>query len=180
MKLRLWILLALAAVALLASSTPVFHDTGPKTKAVVAVFDTIVEQRYPAWTTTYRECVTSPQANHDVCWAEIHRGTRYRQVEIGIDLSTSSPVPSAATLHSAWTRQPIRVAFVPGVGVANSPAYDWQTLMRNVTSLPTSALAVDSLTGYATGLFTFHCTGVSRRITCRNLAGDTVTYARPN
>lgn len=177
MKLRLWLLLALAAVALLATGTPVFHDTSPKTKAVLSVFDTIVKQRYPAWTTAYRECVTSPQANHDVCWAEIHRGTRYRQVEIGIDLSTSSPVPSAATLHSAWTRKQLRVAYVPGVGVANSPAYDWQTLMRNVTTLPASASAVDSSTGYATGLFTFRCTGVPQRITCRNLAGDYVTYS---
>jgi hypothetical protein len=178
MKLRLWILLALAGVALLASGTPVFHDTGPKTKAVAAVFDTIVTQRYPAWTTTYRECVPSPQSNHDVCWAEIHRGARYRQVEIGIDLSTSSPVPSAATLHSAWTRKQIRVAYVPGIGVANSPAYEWQTLMRNVTTLPASAAAVDNMTGYATGLFTFQCTGASHHVTCRNLAGDSVTYSR--
>jgi hypothetical protein len=178
MKLRLWILLALAAVALLASGTPVFHDSGPKAKAVSAVFDTVVKQRYPQWTSAYSECLASPQPNHDVCWAEIHKGARYLQVEIGIDLTTSSPVPSAATLHRAWTRKPIRVAYVPGAGVANSPAYEWQTLMRNVATVPTSALAVDDAAGYATGLFTFKCTGTQTKVSCRNSAGDSLTYDR--
>lgn len=173
---RVWVLLALAAVALLASKAPVFHDTGATDKAATKVFDSILAQRYPQWTVAFRECVASPQAQHDVCWAEIHRTNRYRQIEIGVDLSTPSPVPSASTTHTPWTRKPIQVAYPAGHGVANSPAYDWRYLM-NVNAGPgSSVFDAETVAGVSPGLFTFHCSGTRKSVTCRNVAGDSLTY----
>lgn len=179
MKGRLWILIALAAVALLVARTPVFRDPARQSSSVAGVFDTVLQQRYPGWTGV-RQCVTSPEANHDICWAELHRGNRYRQVEIGIDLATSTPVPSAATLHDPWTRKRVHVNTAVAHAYANTLAYDWGYLIRVVQpgQLPVSILAVDGdPTGYAPALFTFRCTGTANTISCRNAAGDTITYS---
>lgn len=135
-----------------------------------------MQQRFPGWTTDYSECVPSPQAGHDVCWAEVHDGVRYQQVEIGIDRSTSSPFPSAATTHPEWTRAPIRVAYSAGTGIANSPVYDWKLLIQRAAPGATIVALDGSTVGYPVPLFTFHCAGTSKRITCRNLVGDKLTY----
>jgi len=178
MSARVWILLALAAVALLGTRAPVFHDSGAQSKSVNDVFATILRQQYAGWS-GYRTCVTSPEPNHDICWAELHRGNRYRQVEVGIDLSPSQPVPSAATPHSIWTRGPMPINTPAGSGIANTREYAWDYLMRTVpeTRLPTSVFDVNGdTTGYPAVMFTFSCTGTPKKVTCRNALGDSITY----
>lgn len=169
-------------MALLGTRAPVFHDSSGQTKSVDAVFATILQQRYGGWA-GYRTCVTSPEPNHQICWAELHRGNRYRQVEVGIDLSTSQPVPSAATPHRIWTRAPVQINTPGGTGVANSPEYAWDYLMRTIQSsrLPASVFDVSGdTTGYPATIFVFRCTGSTKKVKCRNALGDGITYKPHN
>lgn len=156
-----------------------FHESGgAQSKSVDNVFGTILAQRYPRWA-GYRTCVTSPEPGHDICWAELHQGNRYRLVEIGIDLSPSQPVPSAATLHNVWTRGPMHVNTPAGSGIANTREYAWDYLMRSVppTRLPFTIFDVNGdTTGYPAALFSFRCTGTPKKITCSNALGDSITY----
>lgn len=165
-------------MALLGTRAPVFHDSGGQRKSVDGVFATVLAQRYPGWA-GYRACVASPEPGHDICWAELHQGASYRIVEVGIDLSPSQPVPSAATLHGVWARTPKNINTPAGSGVANTREFAWDYLMRTVqpARLPVSIFDVNGdTTGYPATLYVFRCTGTPKRIACRNALGDAITY----
>jgi hypothetical protein len=61
----------------------------------------------------------------------------------------------------------------------NSSDYAWQFLMQHVdpNALPVTLLAADgSIAAFPPRMFSFHCTGVPTKVTCRNSFGDYVTY----
>lgn len=177
MKLRLWILIALAALALLASSTPVFRDTHHGQTAA-KVFDTILEQAYPGWT-GFRMCVPGDAPQHDLCWAELHHGNRYVLSQLDIDMSQANPVPGEVSHHEPWTRGPMHIASPYGHGTANTREYGWEYLMQNVPAkkLPTTFFdAQGGPASFPPQMFRFRCTGVPMRVTCANALGDSITY----
>jgi hypothetical protein len=178
MKSRVWILLALAAGALLLSRAPVFREPAHHHGDVDQSFALVVRQQYPGWTGV-RQCVTSPQPDHDVCWAEVHKGSLYRVAEIGMDLRTATPVPSGSTPHNPWERKTYRLRKPTGEVVANTLSYDWDYLVRvlDPSKLPSDVLVVNgSSVGLAPLLFRFHCSGTAAKITCLNAPGDEITY----
>jgi hypothetical protein len=176
-RTRLWILLALAALALLASSTPVFRDTHHSTLST-KVFDTILRQSYAGWS-GFHACLPGPTPQHDLCWAELHKGNRFRQVGIDVDLSQSSPVPKEIVHRMPWTRAIIYFAEPSGHGSANTLTYGWELLMSRVAgrTLPSTFFDVGGdHAGYPPAMFAFRCTGRPALIHCRNSLGDEVTY----
>ena len=180
MKLRLWLLFALAAVALLTTGVPVFRDAH-HTRSSGTIFNTILAQAYPGWS-GFRSCQPTPTPDHDLCWAELHRGNRYRQVQIDLDLSTENPIPHEVAHIEPWTRAPMHIASPEGFGTANTRAYGWEYVMKSVPErrLPVTFFAVDDdHTMYPAAMFRFRCTGKPTRITCRNSLGDYLTFT-PN
>ena len=177
---RIWILVALAAMALLLSGTPVFRDAS-HTDTSTEIFNTILHDSYAGWT-GFHECLQTSVSQHDLCWAELHKGPRYRQVEIALDMSQPTPQPTEVEHHDPYVRGPVHIAAVEGHGTANTRDYGWAFLMRtlNVKKLPQTFVAVDGdSTGFPPQMFSFHCTGTPAQITCRNALGDYLTYT-PN
>jgi hypothetical protein len=179
MKLRIWIFIALAAVALLATGAPVFRDSHqPSSPSATRVFDTILRDSYRGLT-GFHTCLHAPVAQHFLCWAELHKGNRYQLVGIDLDMSHSNPVPTDIAQQAPWTRHPIHIASPKGHGTANTVAYAWEWLMTNVPSLrlPVTFFDLDgNRTGYPAAMFAFRCTGVPTRISCRNALGDAISF----
>jgi hypothetical protein len=179
MKLRIWIFIALAAVALLATGAPVFRDSHQSSPpSATHIFDGILHDSYPGLT-GFHTCLQAPVAQHEMCWAELHKGNRYQLVGIDLDMSQSNPVPTDIAQHPVWTRRGIHIASPKGHGTANTLAYGWEWLMTNVPSLhlPATFFDIDgNRTGYPAAMFSFHCTGVPTRISCHNALGDGITF----
>ena len=177
---RIWILVALAALALLASGTPVFKDAS-HTDSSNEIFNSILHDSYAGWT-GFHGCLQTSLSQHDLCWAELHKGPRYRQVEIALDMSQPTPQPTEVQHHDPYVRGPTHIAAVEGHGTANTRDYSWAFLMRtlNVNKLPQTFVPVDGdATGFPPQMFSFRCTGTPAKITCRNSLGDYLTYT-PN
>jgi hypothetical protein len=176
-KFRVWILLGLAALAILVSGTPVFRDAS-HTKTSTEVFNTILGESYAGWA-GFHTCLTEPTPEHDLCWAELHKGARYRLVEIDLDLSQSNAVPTEVAHHDPWTRKPMHLASPEGHGTVNTMAFGWEYLMSKlpVHRLPAAFYDVDGdPTGFPPELFLFHCAGTPQSITCMNSLGDSINY----
>jgi hypothetical protein len=176
-KLRLWILLGLAALAVLASSTPVFRDAHHRDTST-STFATILRDGYAGWT-GFHTCLPEPVPQHDLCWAEMHKGNQYREVELDIDVSQSNPRPTQVDPHDPWTRQPLPISLPEGLGTVNTFVYDWAFLMQNVpaTRLPISFTDVNGdASAYPRQMFVFRCTGKPKLITCVNSLGDAIRY----
>ncbi|HEY8792509.1 MAG TPA: hypothetical protein VIL96_06485 [Gaiellaceae bacterium] len=119
------------------------------------------------------------------CWAEIHRGTRYRRISA---MATAPPAaPHFSRIRSrSWTRRWTRVSTsivhdfgARGTAYANSPVYDWGFLLGFADSdkLPASYLVFDgNSSGFPPTMFRFHCALSGRTITCRNALGDGLRY----
>jgi len=150
-------------------------DTGPE------IFQQILKDSYAGWT-GFHTCLPESLPQHDLCFAEVHKGNRYRQIEIDIDLSRATPVPTEVAHHDPYTRRPVHIAAVEGHGTANTRDYGWEYLMRNVPvhRLPVTFLAVENdPSAFPPEMFSFRCTGTPTSITCRNSLGDYLTYT-PN
>jgi hypothetical protein len=123
------------------------------------------------------------------CWAEIHRGARFRRVSA---MATAPPsAPRFTKLRSqAWTRRWARLPpsivhdfGARGTASANGPAYDWAFLLGFADSafkghkLPASSIIFDgNSSGFPRAMFRFHCALAGRTITCTNALGDALRY----
>ena len=122
------------------------------------------------------------------CWAEIHRGARYRMI------SAMAAPPSAPRFTSVrsqtWTRRWTRLSAsivhefgARGTASANGSGYDWAFLLGFADSafrgqkLPASSIVFDgNSSGFPGAMFRFHCTRADRAVTCRNSLGDALRY----
>ncbi|HEV2592598.1 MAG TPA: hypothetical protein VGU02_11970 [Gaiellaceae bacterium] len=177
MKLRVWILLGLAAMAILVSGTPVFKDAS-HTKSGTEVFNTILSESYAGWT-GFHTCLTEPAPQHDLCWAELHRGNRYRLIEIDLDLSNANAVPTEVAHHDPWTRKPMHLASPVGHGSVNTMVYGWEYLMSTIDAhkLPRSFWDVEGdPSAFPPQMFLFTCGGTPALVKCGNALGDRISY----
>jgi hypothetical protein len=158
----------------------VFKDSN--SNSATHVFNQILGDSYAGWA-GFHTCLTTSTPNQDLCWAELHKRGLYRVVELNIDTSHSdNPVPTEVAHHTPHPRAPIHIAAPEGFGTANSRDYGWEYLMQTVpmNRLPVTLLAVDGdPTAFPPEMFSFRCTGVPTKITCRNSLGDYLSYT-PN
>jgi hypothetical protein len=172
---RVWILIAITALAVLSSSAPVFRDDFTEKHA--ATFGDVLRTRYPGWS-GFNTCLPTEVQGQLDCWAELHRGNRYRIVESATGTSR---------VHAEWTRalQPVpagtlRTFGAAGSAVANSTAFDWGVVIGGMLGrdLPANVSSVSGDSGSRPPeLFTFTCSGRAV-VTCSNAVGDLVRYER--
>jgi hypothetical protein len=172
---RVWILIAIAALAVLSSSAPVFRDDFTESRA--ATFGDVLNKQFPGWS-GFNTCLpTAVQGKLD-CWAELHRDASYRIVE-----SKDGTLRTQAEWTRAWHAVPAQTLRTFGAGgraVANSTVFDWGLvaggLLRADLPAGISSVSGDSSTR-PPAIFTFTCRGRAI-VSCANAVGDTLRYTR--
>jgi hypothetical protein len=123
------------------------------------------------------------------CWAEIHRGARYRRISAMAAAPPSDP-RFTNVRSQAWTRKWRRVSAsivhefgARGTASANGAGYDWAFLLGFADSafrghkLPASSIVFDgNSSGFPRAMFRFRCALAGRTITCSNALGDALRY----
>ena len=154
-----------------------------------ASFRALIDARYGAQPGFWRCAPVNYSQRELQCWAEIHRGARYRRIS-----ATATAPPSAPRFTNVrsqtWTRKWTRVSAsivhefgARGTASANGSGYDWAFLLGFADSafrghkLPASSIVFDgNSSGFPRALFRFHCTLADRTVTCRNALGDALRY----
>ena len=154
-----------------------------------ASFHALTNARYGSQPGFWRCAPVNYSKRELQCWAEIHRGARYRRIS-----AMASAPPSAPRFTNVrsetWTRKWTRVSAsivhefgARGTASANGSAYDWAFLLGFADSafrghkLPASSIVFDgNSSGFPRALFRFHCTLADRTVTCRNALGDALRY----
>ena len=154
-----------------------------------ASFRALTDARYGTQPGFWRCAPVNYSQRELQCWAEMHRGARYRRVSA---MATAPPsAPRFTKLRSqAWTRRWTRLSpsivhdfGARGTASANGPAYDWAFLLGFADSafrghkLPASSIVFDGdSSGFPRAMFRFHCALADRTVTCRNALGDSLRY----
>ena len=148
----------------------------------------MIEDRYGAQDGVWR-CAHGYEKGRLDCYAEVHRGSRYRTVYARTPAPPAAPRFSTITTQ-AWDRQwrvlptgatgPIRLVRLN----ASARAFDWGWLMSAVLSdyedkaLPRIENSVDGGSkGMPRAIFWFRCAAEGRVVTCRNRLGDELRLA---
>ena len=156
--------------------------------AATAAFGDLIKQRYGAEEGVWR-CAHGYDKGRLDCYAEVHRGSRYRTVYARTPAPPVAPRFSKITAQ-AWDRT-WRVLPPNGSGPlrlvrlnASVRAFDWGWLMSAAISdyhdnaLPRLESSIDGGSkGMPRAIFWFRCAPHGRVVTCRNRLGDELRLA---
>ncbi len=174
---------AALAVALLVVAAGCSHGH----RSPTAAFGDLIKDRYGEQD-GFWHCARDYVKTRLDCYAEVHRGNRYRSVFATTPAPPAKPRFSRVST-SSWDRfwrtlptSPPRSSLpVPSLVRINTPvtAFDWGWLISGAQSdfdrlaLPRSEVAVDGGTaGMPHSIFWFRCSAHGRLLTCRNKLGD--------